>query len=204
VAAALVLVFTASGLTFVREIVRTSPREGIDGAARAAFDAADRVTLSWGQPWVLRWIDPFRTISGYGLFRVMTRERPEIVLEGSADGRAWTAYEFRWKPGATSRAPSFVQPHMPRLDWQMWFAALNPRRASGWLQGLSSRLLQGAPDVLELLDDDPFPGSPPRYLRWTYYDYRFTTPEERARTGDWWHREPRGVLLGPVSLENVP
>jgi hypothetical protein len=198
----LVLFFVASSLTFVRELVRTRPREGIDGFVGAAFDTADRLLLSWGRPYVLRWVDPFRTVSGYGLFRAMTRERPEIVIEGSADGQTWVEYEFRWKAGDLSRSPQFAQPHMPRLDWQMWFAALNPQRASGWLQGLSYRLLQGSPDVLRLLGDNPFPDTPPLYLRWAYYDYRFTTPEERAESGEWWKREHRGLLVGPVSLSN--
>jgi hypothetical protein len=67
---------------------------------------------------------PFRLVNHYGLFAVMTTERPEIILEGSDDGRSWKPYEFRYKPGDPSRRPRFVAPLEPRLDWQMWFAAL--------------------------------------------------------------------------------
>jgi uncharacterized membrane protein YphA (DoxX/SURF4 family) len=60
-------------------------------------------------------IEPFRIVNGYGLFRVMTKTRPEIVIEGSADGIDWSPYEFRWKPGDLQRAPRWVAPHQPRL-----------------------------------------------------------------------------------------
>ena len=143
---------------------------------------------------------PFRSVNAYGLFADMTDERPELVLEGSADGVDWTPYEFRWKPGRLDRAPGWAQPHMPRLDWQMWFAALGPGRARGWLQGLFQRLLEGEPSVLALLADDPFPAAPPRYVRALLYRYRFTTPVERRASGDYWARELAGVALGPASL----
>src|ERR1041384_7795182 len=73
----------------------------------------------------LRIVDPFRSINSYGLFRVMTTEREEIVIEGSDDGEAWETYQFKYKPGDPNRRPGFVEPHQPRLDWQMWFAALS-------------------------------------------------------------------------------
>ena len=114
----IVFLLLASGMSIAREMVRTRPAEGIDGFAGSMFDRADTYLLSWGQPYLLQWNGPFRTISGYGLFRAMTRARPEIVIEGSHDGQTWREYEFRWKPGDVSRPPSFVQPHMPRLDWQ--------------------------------------------------------------------------------------
>jgi len=191
-----------SGLTFVREMVRTEPAEGIGGIVGALFRGADRYVLSWGQPYVLRWTRPFRTINGYGLFRGMTTARPEIVFEGSLDGRTWMAYEFKWKPGAVTRRPVFIAPHQPRLDWQMWFAALSPRRAAPWLQGLTLRLLEGSPEVLELLGGNPFPDRPPRYVRAIAYRYQFTTPGEKRKDGAWWSRKRVRVLLGPVSLSD--
>ena len=71
------------------------------------------------------WVEPLRSINSYGLFAVMTKERPEIVVEGSDDGLSWKPYRFRWKPCELDRRPRFTTPHMPRLDWQMWFAALS-------------------------------------------------------------------------------
>jgi hypothetical protein len=146
-------------------------------------------------------IEPFRTINGYGLFRVMTTTRPEIIIEGSDDGVTWTAYEFRWKPGDLKRRPRFAAPHQPRLDWQMWFAALGPQRSAHWLQGLARRLLEGSPEVLGLLRGNPFPDRPPRLLRMVMYRYRFSDPASRRATGEWWVRERVGLLLPPVSLE---
>jgi hypothetical protein len=190
-----------SGLAFVREMSRTVPPAGADSSVGSALRRADRALLGWGQPYILDWTDPFRTISGYGLFRGMTTARPEIVIEGSRDGRIWKEYEFKWKPGDPARAPGYVQPHQPRLDWQMWFAALNPRRAY-WLNGMALRLLEGSPAVLDLLGPNPFPDEPPRAIRLVYYRYEFTTPAERRRSGNWWTRRREGLLSRPMALDD--
>jgi len=146
---------------------------------------------------VYRAVEPLRSTNGYGLFAVMTMQRPEIVLEGSEDGASWKPYEFRWKPGDPRRRPRFVAPHQPRLDWQMWFAALGDYRANPWLVSTMARLREGSPQVLSLLAVNPFPAQPPRFVRAVLYDYRFTSAEERRRTGAWWQRELRG-LYAPV------
>ncbi len=148
-------------------------------------------------------VEPLRSFNSYGLFAVMTMTRPEILIEGSRDGETWIPYEFRWKPGDPNRAPAFVAPHQPRLDWQMWFAALGEERDNPWFLAFLRRLLEGSPPVLRLLARDPFPGGPPRYVRATLYDYRFTDFAARRRTGAWWVREPIGpygpvVTLGPA------
>lgn len=135
-------------------------------------------------------VGPFRSLNNYGLFAVMTTTRPEIVIEGSADGRAWEAYEFKWKPGALARRPGFVAPHQPRLDWQLWFAALAYPRREPWIYALMQRLGENSPPVTGLLAHNPFPDPPPRYLRAVLYDYEFTTPAQRSRTGRWWRRDP--------------
>jgi predicted DCC family thiol-disulfide oxidoreductase YuxK len=145
-------------------------------------------------------LEPFRLVNGYGLFRVMTKERPEIVIEGSADGTTWQAYEFRWKPGALERPPKFVEPHQPRLDWQMWFAALGDLRQNRWLVGLVTRLLENTPEVVRLLGNNPFPEKPPRFIRAEVYRYRFSTLAEHRATGVWWQRRDRRGYLPSVSL----
>lgn len=153
-------------------------------------------------------IAPFAWVNGYGLFRRMTETRPEIVIEGSMDGNDWQAYEFRWKPGDPSRPPRFNTPHQPRLDWQMWFEALQfervyqltggvDRRAmSPWFRSFIVRLLQGEPQVVGLLAHGRFSNGPPRSIRVVLYEYRFTDSSERAATGDWWHRQR--VWTGPA------
>ena len=82
---------------------------------------------------MLGWVAPFRSINGYGLFRVMTTDRPELVLEGSVDGIRWRPFEVRYKPGAVDQRPRFVAPFHPRLDWQLWFEALDLVGSLGWL-----------------------------------------------------------------------
>lgn len=146
------------------------------------------------------WVAPLRTINTYGLFAVMTTSRPEIILEGSEDGTTWLAYEFRDKPGDPSRRPRFIAPHQPRLDWQMWFAALSDYRRETWFLDFCARLLQGSPTVVALLRHNPFPQAPPRYLRALVYDYRFTDPATRRAEGAWWRRELKGTYCPTLSL----
>jgi lipase maturation factor 1 len=142
---------------------------------------------------VLEWVSPFRSVNGYGLFRVMTTARPELVIEISENGRDFKEYEFRWKPGDPNRRPPFVEPHMPRLDWQMWFAALDPPNSEYWLASLAQRILDMEPSVLRLLGPSPLVGRP-RVVRLAYYGYRFTTRAERAQNGAWWARTFRSYL----------
>ena len=144
-------------------------------------------------------VRPIRSINGYGLFRTMTTERPEIIVEGSTDGATWTEYAFRWKPGEVGRRPRFVQPHMPRLDWQMWFAALDPSGNQHWLAPMLDGLLENRTAVLGLLGSNPFPNAPPRYVRLAQYRYDFTTQEGGRETGAWWRREFVGYLTEPIS-----
>ncbi|MDX2093046.1 MAG: lipase maturation factor family protein [Kofleriaceae bacterium] len=140
---------------------------------------------------------PLRSINAYGLFAVMTTHRPEIVIEGSDDGVIWHAYEFRDKPGDLKRPPRLIAPHQPRLDWQMWFAALGPPR--GWFVRVLARLLEGSPAVQGLLAATPFADHPPTYVRALLYEYRMTDRETRRRTGAWWQRELIGIYVPPCA-----
>ncbi len=148
-------------------------------------------------------IAPFRTINSYGLFANMTTERMEITLEGSNDGKLWLAYGFKWKPGPLDRRPSFIEPFQPRLDWQMWFAALASFRTSSWLQNLVVRLLENQPTVLALLDTNPFSEKPPKFIRAMIAHYHFTTLSERAHTGNWWRRDEPYPYAPPLSLRDL-
>ena len=148
-------------------------------------------------------LEAFRIVNGYGLFRVMTKNRGEIVLEGSVDGVDWLPYEFKWKPGDVKRAPGWCAPHQPRLDWQMWFAALETPQQNSWLLGLVFKLLQGSHDTSRLLAHNPFPDKAPRYIRATFYRYRFTTGSELRQTGAWWKRQELREYLPGVSLNQL-
>ncbi len=150
-------------------------------------------------------LSPFHLASGYGLFRTMKTERPEIVVEGSADGTGWLAYDFAWKVDGIDERPRFVAPHQPRVAWQLWFAALEGRfdyrsRNAAWFEALVWKLLRGEPGVKRLLRHDPFPDSPPRLVRARLMRYEFTTLEERRASGDWWKRVVIGEYLPEVAL----
>ena len=150
---------------------------------------------------ILAPLHPFRSINSYGLFAVMTTQRHEIALEGSNDGVQWKRYTFRYKPDALDERPRFVTPHMPRLDWQMWFAALGRCERQPWFLKFMTRVLQGAPDVLELLAGDPFPVGPPKYLRTPLDDYHFA-PDAGFLHGHWWVSSPLGSYCPPVTLKD--
>jgi hypothetical protein len=143
---------------------------------------------------------PLRSVNAYGLFAVMTTTRPQIVVEGSDDGSVWKAYEFAYQPSDVRDRPPWVAPHQPRLDWQLWFAALSRFENEIWLQAFLSRLLQGSPDVQALLGNDPFHGRPPKYVRALLYRYRFTDFTTRRQTGAWWTRELAGNYSPVLSL----
>jgi len=141
-------------------------------------------------------------VNSYGLFAVMTTTRYEIVVEGSNDGETWLPYEFKYKPGDIKRRPPIVEPHQPRLDWQMWFAALGDYRDNPWFINFMVRLLEGSPQVLALLAKNPFPGPPPRYIRAELYTYRFTDFAEWRTTGAWWRREFVRLYFPVASLRS--
>jgi hypothetical protein len=149
-------------------------------------------------------IGPFRSVNRYGLFAVMTTTRPEIIVEGSNDGTTWLPYEFEYKPGNLRRAPPWVAPHQPRLDWQMWFAALGQYDQEPWFRNFSERLLEGSPRVLDLIAHDPFNGSPPRFLRSELFRYRFSDGTTRQRDGVWWTRERVGPYSPVFSRQGSP
>jgi hypothetical protein len=144
----------------------------------------------------------FRSVNAYGLFAVMTTTRPEIVVEGSDDGTNWLEYEFKYKAGDLHRRPPWVAPHQPRLDWQMWFAALGGFEEERWFQDFCVRLLENDSEVLSLIARNPFPAHAPKYLRALLYRYRFSTAEARRRDGVWWTRELVGDYSPVLSLQD--
>jgi predicted DCC family thiol-disulfide oxidoreductase YuxK len=165
--------------------------------------AGELAGVRWGPvEAVIRAIGPFEIINTYGLFANMTTTRPEIIVEGSNDGVTWLPYEFKYKPGELARRPSFVEPHQPRLDWQMWFAALGDYHSDSWTIHFLAHLLQGTPEVLALIGKNPFANAPPRYVRALVYEYRFTSPEEKKATGHWWRRELKGTYVPALALRN--
>lgn len=143
-------------------------------------------------------LDEVRSINAYHLFAQMTGVRREPVIEGSDDGVTWQSYELRYEPGDVDRAPPFVAPHQPRVDFQMWFLLLGGRILAPWFRTLLDRLLHEPAVVAPLFARDPFPTTGPRFLRVSVYRYRFSDAATRAATGAWWTRELEGTTR-PIS-----
>lgn len=146
---------------------------------------------------------PWHLSSAYGLFAVMTKERNEIIIEASNDGKEWLAYEFHWKVGKLKKLPGQVAPHQPRLDWQMWFTALRGfnQSSNGWFMAFIEKLLVGEKEVLKLLAFNPFPDKPPKYIRASFYRYKFSSLKEFTESGQYWTREYIGKFMPAVSLQ---
>jgi hypothetical protein len=171
-------------------------------AAQVATLTARRTPDSWAHGVRAALVEPFdgwSIINGYGLFARMTTDRLEITLEGSADGETWRPYTFRYKPDPHAPHLRVAGPHMPRLDWQMWFAALGECRRNPWLVRLQERLLDGEPTVRALFQVDPFPDTPPTRLRTRVSRARFAPWED----GPGWRFEALGDYCPVVERTSV-
>jgi hypothetical protein len=149
--------------------------------------------------------DRFALVNTYGAFGSVGRERDEIIFEGTSDEQPspaseWRAYEFPCKPGDPQRRPCIVSPFQPRLDWQIWFAAMATPEQYPWTLHFVWKLLTGDRGVLRLLANDPFPAAPPRWVRARFYRYRFADPGDTS--GAWWTRELLGDWLPPLSAQD--
>ena len=175
-------------------------------------------------------IRPFGIINSYGLFSVMTTTRPELIIEKSENGVDWEEIRFKWKAGEVDIYPGFVQPHQPRLDWQMWFSALffeqvdeiywqmNTNKPETfqdhavfmnrlqvpssyhWFYRFLRKLLEGSPSVMELLENE---SKAPKYIRVWLYNYQFSNLEQMKQTGEWWVRDQKRILIPGFSLNDI-
>ena len=152
----------------------------------------------------------FHLVCAYGAFGSITKQRYEIVLEGSDDGQEWKEYGFRAKPGDPMRTPPQVAPYHLRLDWLMWFLPFSVMVGQGrivvpgyevWFIRFVHKLLEGDAQALKLLRRNPFTGHPPKMIRATYYLYQFTNWKEKRETHAWWKRTRVDDYLPPVTLE---
>ncbi|HYP90682.1 MAG TPA: lipase maturation factor family protein, partial [Polyangiaceae bacterium] len=136
-------------------------------------------------------------VGSYGAFGSVTRQRYELILEGSLDASdspnpTWREYEFKAKPGDPARRPGQFAPYHLRLDWLMWFLPLRAvvtergvmvGRQPLWFSRLIDKLLEADAATLALLGPDPFEGQPPRQIRGSLYRYELVSPRERRRAG---------------------
>jgi hypothetical protein len=147
--------------------------------------------------------DPLDLVNTYGAFGTVGRERDEIVFEGTDDAlitgdTIWKEYEFKAKPGDPNRRPPFVAPYQPRIDWQIWFAAMSSPAEYPWTLHFVWKLLHNDRGTLSLIANNPFPDAPPHYIRARLYRYRFAPIGDKA----WWKREPVGEWLPVLSADN--
>jgi len=226
----IVLAFSAIGLPALRPVAEPVEVQGPGGPVAEPVEApwlidgmplpwlvvtcavgALYVVLSW---WPLRNLFARRQLmnasfnrwqlaNAYGAFGTVTKERIEIVVEGTTDenpdAATWREYSFKGKPGDAHRIPRQFAPYHLRLDWLMWFLPLG-RSLEDWFEMFLIRLLEADAATLRLLDDDPFDGAPPRWIRAVSYRYRFTTRTEFRRTRARWVRDRRRPVMGPMSL----
>ena len=169
----------------------------------AYLSIAPALNLASGRQLMNYSYDPLDLVNTYGAFGTVGRMRPEIVFEGTEDAvitgeTKWKEYEFKAKPGDPNRRPAFIAPYQPRIDWQIWFAAMASPADYPWTLHFVWRLLQNDPNTLSLLANNPFPNAPPHYIRARLYRYEFAPIGERA----WWKREPMGEWLPALSADD--
>jgi Lipase maturation factor len=150
--------------------------------------------------------DSFDLVNTYGAFGSVGKERLNVVFEGTdaavPDTNAvWKAYPYQALPVALNKRPPQIAPYQPRLDWQMWFAAMSTPDQYPWTLNLIWKLLHNDPGALNLFGGNPFPKKPPRYIRAVLYRYQFAPPGNPK--GDWWQREELGLWLPPLSADNL-
>lgn len=204
----------ALAVTLVASLWTTlSVREGMADLARPPELCARLAPLECvpRPAWAQRLIDatdglaaaaaPFRLVNTYHLFGHITRERVEPEFQ-TFDGQTWTAHDLRFKPGDPARPPPFVAPHQPRVDFSLWFYGLSFRRGTdAWVATLLDRLCHD-PAAVSTLFAAPLP-SAPQAVRVAFWQYHFTTPELRRRTGAWWTRTAVGTLR-PLRCSTEP
>ncbi|KAI5102964.1 lipase maturation factor 1, partial [Silurus meridionalis] len=155
--------------------------------------------------------DPLRIVNTYGAFGSITKERTEVVFQGtlnvthSDEGVVWEEYEFMCKPGTIERRPCLISPYHYRLDWLMWFAAFQTYEQNEWVIQIAGRLLANDSTVLSLMAHNPFQGKDkPRWIRGEHFRYKFTKPgSASAAKGNWWVRKRIGPYFPPVNLEGL-
>ncbi|XP_003727400.2 lipase maturation factor 1 [Strongylocentrotus purpuratus] len=155
--------------------------------------------------------DSFRIVNTYGAFGSITKERTEVIFQGTGDpnpsnpAAEWLEYEFKCKPGDIRRRPCLITPYHYRLDWLLWFAAFQNYQANPWFIHLAGKLLINDNQTLDLIAYNPFQDQePPKYIRVEHYRYKYTKMGSKdALDGKWWKRKQTGAYMPPVSMESL-
>lgn len=153
--------------------------------------------------------NPLHLVGSYGAFGSVTRQRYEVILEGTDEASpstssVWRAYELPGKPGDPRQRPRQWAPYHLRLDWLMWFLPLRcvvtergllTRGHPLWFIRLVDKLLAGDAATLALFRRNPFRERPPTYVRASFYRYELCSRAERRATGQHWKRKYIGEYL---------
>ncbi|XP_073884583.1 lipase maturation factor 1 isoform X23 [Macaca fascicularis] len=209
-------------LQMQREIRGARPKPRFGSVVRRAANVSLGILLAWlSVPVVLNLLssrqvmnthfNSLHIVNTYGAFGSITKERTEVILQGTASPNAsapdavWEDYEFKCKPGDPSRRPCLISPYHYRLDWLMWFAAFQTYEHNDWILHLAGKLLASDAEALSLLAHNPFASRPPpRWVRGEHYRYKFSRPGGRhAAEGKWWVRKRIGAYFPPLSLEEL-
>jgi hypothetical protein len=147
----------------------------------------------------IRFLPSFCLVNSYGLFAKMTTKRYEINLEGSLDGTSWNRIPFKYKVEDSKRPGFQIAPLQPRLDWQMWFLALDPSNLSPWFNDFLDKLFKNSEEVISLLGDDyPFKDQPPQFIKVSVHLYRYGSISERKQNKNFWIVENlSNFVVGP-------
>jgi len=146
----------------------------------------------------------FYLVNTYGAFGSVGRKRYELIIQGTNDEiinaeTKWKEYEFKAKPGNIHRRLPIIAPYQPRIDWQIWFAAMQTPGQNPWMFTFIKKLLNNDKNTLSLIANNPFPHKPPKYIRVQHYIYSFAPPRFKAV----WEREFIGPWLPPMSKEDI-
>lgn len=199
----------------VSRFTSRAPQPGIAATTLAALVAVLTVPVGFNLIWepltgrnlpvagtVAETISPLLIVNAYGVFATTTTMRPEIIIEGSNDGKTWKPYVLPYMPGPVDRAPTWSIPCQPRLDWQMWFASYGSAAQHRWIERLLQRLLENSAPVLSLFAANPFPKAAPKYVRAQLYDYQFSNTNYAAKPSAWWVRRAEGIYFPRVRLDD--
>lgn len=149
----------------------------------------------------------FHLVNTYGAFGSVGEERRELVVAGTSDEEigedtVWHEYEFKAKPTDTKRGLPIIAPYQPRVDWQIWFAAMSRPDYEPWLLTFVGKLLQNNAAAISLIEQNPFPDAPPTYIKIDLYKYEFVPPWQRDELdGAVWKRTYLGPWLPPATLQ---
>ena len=144
----------------------------------------------------------FHLMNAYGAFGTVGRKRFELVVKGAysrEDSAEWKEYEFIAKPGNPERKLPVIAPYQPRIDWQIWFAAMQTPSDNPWILNFIWKLLHNDKGTLSLISRNPFPDKPPKYVKVDMYEYRFARPGSKKV----WERKPLGEWLKPLSADSL-